>query len=83
MKTARFGTRAVILGLALAVHLPAALTAQDEAPKQVLFTNVKVFNGTENKLHDVDVLVRSGKAQRPPLRERPRSMAKVAPSCRG
>lgn len=24
---------------------------------QTLFTNVKVFNGTENKLHDVDVLV--------------------------
>ena len=33
-------------------------TAQDaEAPPQTLFQNVQVFNGTDDKFHDVDVLV--------------------------
>jgi len=37
-------------------------TALDTIPETVtLFKNVKVFNGTEDKLHDVDVLVVKGK----------------------
>lgn len=48
----RFASLAVFFAL----WMP--LQAQEtEAPQQVLFTNVRVFNGTENKLHDVDILV--------------------------
>lgn len=39
-----------------ALTLPAA-QAQDGPETVTLFKNVKVFNGTEDKLHDVDVLV--------------------------
>jgi imidazolonepropionase-like amidohydrolase len=46
---------AIIMVVMMAGASPAA--EQQEPPKQVLFKNVKVFNGTEDKLHDVDVLV--------------------------
>jgi dihydroorotase-like cyclic amidohydrolase len=39
--------------MSVATHTP----AQDVPSVVTLFKNVKVFNGTENKLHDMDVLV--------------------------
>jgi imidazolonepropionase-like amidohydrolase len=47
----------IITTLTLIVLCVAPITLVAE-PDQVLFKNVKVFNGTENKLHDQDVLVR-------------------------
>ncbi len=35
--------------------------AAQASTQQILFTDVKVFNGTDNKLHDVDVLVEGNK----------------------
>jgi imidazolonepropionase-like amidohydrolase len=44
--------------LALMMFVPQVQAQQHEIPSEViLFKNVKVFNGTEAKLHDVDVLV--------------------------
>ncbi len=51
-----------IIASALSISLLAGVAfSQEEKKPQVLFTNVKVFNGTENKLHDVDVLVEGNK----------------------
>jgi imidazolonepropionase-like amidohydrolase len=48
----------LVAGLALAaVTLPATQAAELIRETVTLFKNVKVFNGTEDKLHDVDVLV--------------------------
>lgn len=48
----------ILLVIALACFV-SGVKAQDDtgAQKQTLFTNVKVFNGTDNELLDVDVLV--------------------------
>ncbi|MCP4885078.1 MAG: hypothetical protein GY904_00465 [Planctomycetaceae bacterium] len=37
--------------------IPIAQAQEDAALALALFRNVKVFDGAENKLHDVDVLV--------------------------
>ena len=55
MTTMRYLTATV---LALMMFVPQVQAQQHEIPSEViLFKNVKVFNGTEAKLHDVDVLV--------------------------
>ena len=42
----------LLLGLVTLAH-----AQEDSPPAQTLFRNVKVFDGVENKLHDVDVLI--------------------------
>jgi len=46
-----------IAAMAVLTGITLAQEAAKEVPKQVLFKNVKVFNGTDDQLHDVDVLV--------------------------
>ena len=50
-KTITFATAVFILSCSM------ALAQEKTQQAQILFQNVKVFNGTEDKLHDVDVLV--------------------------
>jgi len=50
-------TKLVTLTVATLVSFTAFTHAEDAPPPQTLFKNVKVFNGTEDRLHDVDVLV--------------------------
>ncbi len=47
-----------VIALSLATVFPVAFAAEEEAPAQVLFNNVNVFNGTDDKLYqDLNVLV--------------------------
>lgn len=54
MKQRKIAITALIAGL---LSIGATVAQDDPPPPQILFKNVQVFNGTENKLHDVDVLV--------------------------
>ena len=54
----RFFSQCLSLAAALFLSAGAMAEAGLDIPSGVtLFKNVKVFNGTEDKLHDVDVLV--------------------------
>ena len=58
MKVSKLGTVAAALMVTAILALPPALTAQEEAPAQVLFTNVNVWDGNSDHLQNgVDVLV--------------------------
>lgn len=58
MKVSKLGTVAAALMAAAILALPPVLTAQEEAPAQVLFTNVNVWDGNSDGLQNgVDVLV--------------------------
>jgi len=46
-----------VLSIGLLASMAVAKEKKEEAPKQVLFTNVKIFNGVDNKLIKKDVLV--------------------------
>jgi imidazolonepropionase-like amidohydrolase len=47
-----------VIALSLATIFPVAFAAEEEAPAQVLFNNVNIFNGTEDKLYNgMNVLV--------------------------
>jgi len=50
-------TRLVILVFVTLVGITALAHAQDTAPPQTLFTNIKIFNGTDDRLIDANVLV--------------------------
>lgn len=53
----RFQFLLVLFAVVIVFASASTSVAKDDPPKQMLFTNVKVFNGTGNKLNDVDVLV--------------------------
>ena len=58
MKVSKLGAVAAALMVTAILALPPVLTAQEEAPAQVLFTNVNVWDGTSDGLQNgVDVLV--------------------------
>jgi imidazolonepropionase-like amidohydrolase len=46
-----------VLAVGLIATIAVAKEKKKEAPKQILFTNVKIFNGVDNKLINADVLV--------------------------
>jgi imidazolonepropionase-like amidohydrolase len=47
----------VHLAFAVSILITSAVFAQEDLPSQVHFVNVNVFNGADDKLHAVDVLV--------------------------
>lgn len=57
MVCTRFQFLLVLFAVVIVFASASTSVAKDDAPKQMLFTNVKVFNGTGNTLNDVDVLV--------------------------
>jgi imidazolonepropionase-like amidohydrolase len=62
MKLNRFYTLILITSFAFFAFAPIALAAKKAAPKQVLFKNVNIFNGTDNKLYKgMNVLVEGNK----------------------
>ena len=49
MKLNRFYTLTLIIFIALFTFAPFALAGKKEAPKQVLFKNVNIFNGKDQQ----------------------------------